>query len=171
MNMARGEGIELAQLAAAVGAQLCGPAAGRVTGVHHDSRRVEPGDLFVARRGEQADGITYVPQAVSKGAAAVLAQRDHAPAVAAVPVLLVDDIRVAIGRASALVYGDPTAALRVVGITGTNGKTTTSYLVRGALQGAGQRPGVLGTLGATFEDLRFAPLHTTPEADEVTRVA
>ena len=164
-------GASLAEIAQGFAALVEGDAGTRVTGIHHDSRRVEPGDLFVARRGERSDGLLFVQQAVDRGAVAVMAEREHAPGHAPVPVLLVEDIRQAIGRAASAIYGDPTHDLEVVGITGTNGKTTTSYLARAAIDGAGMRTGVLGTLGASFSDLRFDALHTTPEADEVARVA
>lgn len=162
----------LEQIALAVGAAVCPSVAQvSVTGIRHDSRRVQPGDLFVARRGEHADGVQFVPQAIQAGAVAILAQRDHVPAAASVPVLIVDDVRLAIGQAAAAIYGDPGRTLQVVGITGTNGKTTTSYLTCAALRGAGCRPGVLGTLGAHFDDLDFEAGHTTPEADEIMRMA
>lgn len=154
-----------------------------VSGVHHDSRAVVAGDIFVARSGEHVNGWDFVQTAINQGAVAILAQTipcDRRIAngqlnlenmAHSLPVLLVDNVRRAMGQAAALIYGDPTRDLAVVGITGTNGKTTTSYLVRAALDGAGARTGVLGTLGATFETLHFPGVHTTPEADEVARVA
>ena len=165
------DGALLSQIAQRLGVTVRGPGDPHVTGLHHDSRKVEPGDLFVARRGERSDGLRFVRQAIEQGAVAVLAESQHPPVDADVPVLLVPDIRTAIGDASNVIYGDPTAHLDVVGITGTNGKTTSSYLVRAAIDGAGGSSGVLGTLGAAFGDLRFGAVHTTPEADEVARVA
>lgn len=164
-------GASLARIAERLGVSLRDADDVRVTGLHHDSRRVEPGDLFVARRGQRSDGLRFVEQAVQQGAVGVLAETGHAPENAGVPVLLVDDIRTAIGMAANVIYGDPTADLDVIGITGTNGKTTSSYMVRAAVDGAGGRAGVLGTLGASFGDLHFGAVHTTPEADEVARVA
>jgi UDP-N-acetylmuramoyl-L-alanyl-D-glutamate--2,6-diaminopimelate ligase len=161
----------VALLARALGARLVGDGSARVRGLHHDSRRIEPGDLFVARRGERADGLAFVRDAIDRGARAVLAEQGHAPEATEVPVLLVDDVRAAIGKAASVLYGDPTAALGVVGITGTNGKTTTSYLARAAIDGAGGRAGVLGTLGVSFGELSLGAVHTTPEADELVRVA
>ncbi len=159
-------------IAAAVhGSRVLGEAAVVVRGVRHDSRLLSQGDLFVARRGEHSDGLAFVSDAIARGAAAVMAQRDHAPQSCSIPVLLVPDIRTAIGQAATVVYGDPTRELCVVGITGTNGKTTTSFLAQAALNRLGKRAGVLGTLGAHFEGLDLGSVHTTPEADEVVRLA
>ena len=149
-----------------------------IRAVHQDSRRAETGSLFVARVGEHVDGWNYASAAVDRGAVAVLTavfpdDTGHAAyrLPAHVPVLRVSDVREAIARASQLVYGDPTSRLQVVGITGTNGKTTTSYMTRVALDAAGARTAVLGTLGASFREHRFPGVHTTPEADDVMRVA
>ncbi len=161
----------LRQVAAACGGRVVGNGEVHVRGLRHDSRRIECGDLFVARKGERADGLHYVDETIARGAVAVMVQRDHVPTACSVPMLVVDDIRVAIGKAASAIYGDPTRRLAVVGITGTNGKTTTSYLARAAIDGAGGRAGVLGTLGAHFQGVDLPSAHTTPEADEVMRVA
>jgi UDP-N-acetylmuramoyl-L-alanyl-D-glutamate--2,6-diaminopimelate ligase len=88
-----------------------------------------------------------------------------------VPVLVVRNVRAAIARAAAIVYGDPTRSLSVVGITGTNGKTTTSYLVCRALEATGARPGLIGTIGYRFEDWSGDAAHPTPESADVARIA
>lgn len=165
------DAIKLSTIALRLGVSLPSDSDPRITGLHHDSRRVEPGDLFVARKGDRTDGLRFVEAAIQQGAVAVLAEAGHAPATCNVPVLLVDDIRSAIGAAANAIYGDPTEYIDVVGITGTNGKTTSSYMIRTAIDGSGGKAGVLGTLGAVFADLRFGAVHTTPEADEVARVA
>jgi UDP-N-acetylmuramoyl-L-alanyl-D-glutamate--2,6-diaminopimelate ligase len=152
-------------------ATIVGDSAVCVGGVQHDSRKVTDGDLFVARKGDKVDGLAFVADAVARGAVAVMAGRDHAPQACAVPVLLVGDIRTAIGQAALVVYGDPSAQMPVIGITGTNGKTTTSYMMQALIDRTGGRAGVLGTLGAHFEGLDLASGHTTPEADEVVRIA
>jgi UDP-N-acetylmuramoyl-L-alanyl-D-glutamate--2,6-diaminopimelate ligase len=163
----------LAAVAAEIGQALVrGNGAIRVRGVRQDSRRVQQGDLFVARKGEKTDGLQFVQAAIDKGAAAIMAQEDHAPqGDLPVPVLLVRDIRTAISQAASMLYGHPGRALEVVGITGTNGKTTTSYLVQVAIAGAGKKAAVLGTLGARFEGLDLPSGHTTPEADDLIRMA
>jgi len=144
-----------------------------VTGVRHDSRAVERGDLFVARKGGSADGNTFVAAAVARGAAAVFAK--HGATFRedlGVPVVLGDDPELALAFASAAVYRQPSFSLDVVGITGTNGKTTTAHLVRAALDGAAKTPvcGTIGTVGYGFAGALEPASHTTPEADELTRV-
>ena len=116
-----------------------------VTRCTSDSRRTRPGDLFVALPGVEHDGHEYIADAVRRGAAAVLASRP-APGVA-LPVCYVDDTRAAYGQLCQALAGQPSRAVKVVGITGTNGKTTTSILTASALQAAGHAPGVIGTLG------------------------
>jgi UDP-N-acetylmuramoyl-L-alanyl-D-glutamate--2,6-diaminopimelate ligase len=146
-----------------------GAAGVRVTGVHHDSRRVEPGDLFVARAGFRADGRRFIAAARDRGAvAALIAPGTDA---AGLPRLVVDDVPHGLAYASAAVYGHPTFALEVVGITGTNGKTTTAHLVQAAVDAAGHRCGIVGTLGNRYRDLDVPTAHTSPEADELARVA
>ena len=141
-----------------------------VCGVHHDSRAVEPGDLFVARAGAKTDGSAFITQAIARGAVALLL-RAGTQAPAGIPVLEVEDVPRSLAFAADAVYGHPTAALKVVGITGTNGKTTTSQLVRACLDAQGARTGVVGTLGNRFESLDLPSAFTSPEADELARVA
>jgi len=170
----RPRGLRLDELARELpmAADVAGDATARVMGVQHDSRAVRAGDLFVARRGAKVDGARFVEDAVTRGAAAVMAARGVVDvARAGVPVLEVDDPAAALGYAASAVYGHPSFALEVVGITGTNGKTTTAHLVRAAIDGALGRPscGVLGTVGHSFDGWRSVAEHTTPEADELAR--
>lgn len=161
----------IADLAAALARfepRLVGPSYVRVSGVCQDSRRVRRGDLFVARAGARADGARYVEQALALGAHALLVERDHAPSTDAVPVLSVNDVRAALPFAADLVHGSPSRALRLVGITGTNGKTTSAWLVQHALSGAGLASARLGTLGYSFGNETLDYGFTTPEADELT---
>jgi UDP-N-acetylmuramoyl-L-alanyl-D-glutamate--2,6-diaminopimelate ligase len=152
---------------------IMGDAGVRVTGVRHDSRAIEAGDLFVARRGERSDGLAFVDTAVARGATAILAQRD-APGSGAwpVPAILVDDVGDALAFAAAAVYGHPAFTLEIAGVTGTNGKTTVTHLVRALVDGAlgGAFCGTIGTVGHRFKDLAIEAAHTTPEADELARV-
>jgi UDP-N-acetylmuramoyl-L-alanyl-D-glutamate--2,6-diaminopimelate ligase len=153
-------------------ADVAGDPAVRVRGVRHDSRAVQPGDLFVARRGEKVDGVLFVRDAVGRGATAVMAARGAIDAQeASVPVLFVDDPAAALGFAASAVYGHPSFSLEVVGITGTNGKTTTAHLARAAVDGALGAPlcGILGTVGQRFGDWSAPAEHTTPEADDLAR--
>jgi UDP-N-acetylmuramoyl-L-alanyl-D-glutamate--2,6-diaminopimelate ligase len=147
-------------------------AAIRITGVQHDSRRVEPDDLYVVRRGASFDGRAFLADVVAKGARAVLAARDLDLPELPVPILRVDDVAEGLAYAAAAVYGHPAFSLDIVGVTGTNGKTTTTHLVRAAIDGAAGRPacGVVGTVGHSYAGRTVAASHTTPEADELARV-
>jgi UDP-N-acetylmuramoyl-L-alanyl-D-glutamate--2,6-diaminopimelate ligase len=175
------EGMSLGDLAREIPggtATVEGDASVLCTGVHHDSRQVRPGDLFVVRRGEKYDGNAFVADAVARGAVAVLAERHDGPTSASVvrapsvPVLRVDDVATGLAYTAAAVYGHPAFSLDVIGITGTNGKTTTTHLVRAAIDGALGRPlcGIVGTIGHSYAGRTVAASHTTPEADELARV-
>ncbi len=163
--------VPLAQVAEVIGGRLTEASLGVAYGIRQDSRTIGSGEIFVARAGALADGLDFVAQAISRGACAVLAERGHAPDCPGVPVLVVDDVRLAMARAAAVIYDDPSQALPTVGVTGTNGKTTTCALVRSVLESAGHRPAVMGTLGAGIGDRQIATRHNTPEADELTRIA
>ena len=168
----RGAGVSLADVAQAAGANaVSADHSPQVFGIHHNSRCIEPGDIFVARRGELADGLYFVDQAVARGACAIMAERGHVPPRPLVPLLVADDIRAALARAAAEIYGQPTRVLSVVGVTGTNGKTTTCSHICSALAALGHLPASLGTLGVRFGKLAKHIGHNTPEADELTRIA
>jgi UDP-N-acetylmuramoyl-L-alanyl-D-glutamate--2,6-diaminopimelate ligase len=149
---------------------LEGDAGVRIRGVHHDSRRIVPGDLFVVRRGATHDGRAFVASAKEKGAVAALAE--PGVDVHGLPALRTDDVPTALAYAAAAVYGHPAFTLDVIGITGTNGKTTTTHLVRAAIDGALGLPlcGTIGTVGHTFAGRTIDAAHTTPESDELARV-
>ncbi len=167
------DGMTLADLAREIpgATSVEGDASVRCFGVHHDSRHVDPGDLFVVRRGAQHDGSAFVEGAALRGAVAILAERGLALATT-LPVLRVDDVPTGLAYTAAAVYGHPAFALDIIGITGTNGKTTTSHLVRAAIDGALGVPkcGIVGTIGHTYAGRTIAAAHTTPEADELARV-
>ncbi len=139
-----------------------------VSGVQHDSRRVAGGDLFVAVPGETHDGVSFVGDALARGAVAVMAEQ-RLPL--EVPQITVPDARVGLGRAAELVYGTPTTVLHTVGITGTNGKTTTAYLLKQAIEGASGKPALIGTTGLVAAGAERPSLHTTPEGDDISRFA
>ncbi|MFI1517696.1 UDP-N-acetylmuramoyl-L-alanyl-D-glutamate--2,6-diaminopimelate ligase [Kitasatospora cineracea] len=148
---------------------LEGPA---VTGVTHDSRAVRPGDVYVAFPGANHHGAAFAAGAVASGAVAVLTDAAGAElaADAGVPLLVVDSPREAMGPLAAAVYGTPSASMLMIGLTGTNGKTTTSYLVEGGLRGAGRLPGVIGTVEMRVGEERIKSERTTPEATELHAV-
>jgi UDP-N-acetylmuramoyl-L-alanyl-D-glutamate--2,6-diaminopimelate ligase len=125
----------------------------------------------VARAGARADGKRFIADAAAKGAAAVLVERGSDADTHGLPRIEAADVPRALAFAAAAVYGHPTFTLEVVGITGTNGKTTTAHLVQAAVDAAGGRCGIVGTLGSRFEDLDLPTAHTSPEADELARIA
>lgn len=139
-----------------------------VTGVAHDSRAVEPGDLYVALVGQRFDGRTFAPAAVGQGAVAA-AGPGAAPAGLSVPWVPVEDPRSVLGPLSALVYGHPDQELVLVGVTGTNGKSTVATLVSAILTAADLPAGFIGTLGYRFGERAFPGGHTTPEASDLFR--
>jgi len=131
----------------------------------YDSRRVESGDLFCAVRGAVSDGNRFAEQAVKSGAVAVLTEDGSLQA--NVPLLIVPDDRQAVALAAHALYGDPTERIRMIGVTGTNGKTTITHILQSVLKAAGRRVGRIGTVGWEFEG-RSEPLaRTTPEAPDL----
>jgi UDP-N-acetylmuramoyl-L-alanyl-D-glutamate--2,6-diaminopimelate ligase len=139
-----------------------------VTGVTASAAWVRRGDLFAAIRGATVHGARFAAQAVEHGAAAVLTDRAGLDLVPdGVPVLVSDDVRRDVGPVSAAIYGTPTDALSVLGVTGTSGKTTTTFLVRAGLQAAGRVPGLIGTVATMIGDEEISTGFTTPEAPEL----
>ena len=131
-----------------------------------DDRRVEPGTVFFCVPGFTRDGHDFAPAAVARGAAALVV--DHLlDGVGDVPQVVVDDVRAAMAPAAAALAGDPTARLRTVGITGTNGKTTSAHLLRGVLAAAGHPTGLLGTVSSIVGGVERPTIRTTPEALEL----
>jgi UDP-N-acetylmuramoyl-L-alanyl-D-glutamate--2,6-diaminopimelate ligase len=151
-------------------ATVLGPdvAVGDVT---HDSRLVEPGDLFVAVRGLETDGHRYLAAALEAGAAAVAVEEALAvPRDDELSQLVVDDTRSALGPLAAAVHGEPSQRIAVVGVTGTNGKTTVTHLLESIVSAAGMTPGVIGTVGAHLGVARVPLARTTPEASDLQRL-
>ena len=137
------------------------PGALEITGLAYDSGRVQAGTLFFCVPGYERDGHDFAPVAVAAGAAALVLER---PLGLGVPEILVESSRAAIGPLAARFYRDPTAELRVVGVTGTNGKTTTAHLVRSLLEAGGEPCGLLGTVESVIAGARRPATRTTPEA-------
>ena len=141
----------------------------RISSLTCDSRAVQPGSLFFALRGTHADGHGFIEKAVAAGAAAVVL-KDALYAPSGLPWIKVSDGRAAMGRMSAKFYGDPTAGKPLIGITGTNGKTTTTYLIEAILAAAGLQAAVLGTISYRFGTTAIEASHTTPESTELQKV-
>src|SRR5215218_4171025 len=141
-----------------------GPDDVEITGLAFDNRAVVPGALFFCVPGFTRDGHDFAADAVARGAAALVVTR---PLGLGVPELLVDDVRRAMATAAARFHGDPTATLKVAGITGTSGKTTTAYLLRQLLEASGRHCGLLGSVSTVVGGDERPAIRTTPEAIEL----
>ncbi len=162
--------MKLAHLIAAIEPTAVSGLAGEgpeVGSLHYSSRTVTPGGIFVALRGLKADGHEFVGEALARGAVAVVAEREVA---AAVPRIIVPSTRRALAELSARFYGDPSAALTVTAVTGTNGKTTTAFLIESMLQAAGRRTGLIGTIETRYADRTRPSPVTTPESLDLQRI-
>jgi UDP-N-acetylmuramoyl-L-alanyl-D-glutamate--2,6-diaminopimelate ligase len=168
--------VRVAELLGLAGnAALTGPgggaSAGAVTGVTLRANQVRPGDLFAALPGSRVHGADFAADALAAGAAAVLTDPAGAGRIgelgSAVPVLVHDDPRAVLGRLAARIYGNPSAKLAIIGVTGTSGKTTTSYLVEAGLAGCGLVTGLIGTVQTRIAGHRLASAFTTPEAPDL----
>ncbi|HEX6465225.1 MAG TPA: UDP-N-acetylmuramoyl-L-alanyl-D-glutamate--2,6-diaminopimelate ligase, partial [Vicinamibacterales bacterium] len=137
--------------------------------IAYDSRQVKPGAIFVALRGVHADGARFVPQAIANGAAAIVSE-SAPPAGIAVPWVQVASARAALAELAAEFYGNPSEQLALIGITGTNGKTTTSYLLAAIFEAAGIKCGRLGTIGYLVGGREDNAARTTPEAPELQQM-
>jgi UDP-N-acetylmuramoyl-L-alanyl-D-glutamate--2,6-diaminopimelate ligase len=164
----------VSELAADLGLTLVGDPDAVVTGISLSGQRIAPGDLYAALPGSRVHGIEYADQAVDAGAVAILTDQagvdrvNPASAVlAGVPVLLTAEPRRLLGRLSARVYDDPATRMRMIGVTGTQGKTTTTRLLVGALEQAGRTAGVIGTVGTRINGRDVKTALTTPEAPDL----
>jgi UDP-N-acetylmuramoyl-L-alanyl-D-glutamate--2,6-diaminopimelate ligase len=140
-----------------------------ILGLAYDSRRVAAGDLFFAIRGARFDGNRFMPKAIAKGAAAVVSALDPVEGLA-MPWIQVRDERAAMARIAGNFYGHPTGRLHVIGVTGTNGKTTTTYIVESILKAAGRPTAVFGTIEYRGPGFDFAAERTTPEAPDLEKL-
>jgi UDP-N-acetylmuramoyl-L-alanyl-D-glutamate--2,6-diaminopimelate ligase len=140
-----------------------------VTGVTHDSRAVQPGDLYAALPGSRNHGAAFASAAAALGAVAVLTDRAGAEQArpAGLPLLVVPDPRSVLGDLAAWIFDEPSRRLRVLGVTGTNGKTTTAYLIAAGLRDLGHVPGLIGTIETRIGDEQIPSERTTPEAPEL----
>ena len=134
-----------------------------ITGVANDSRRVKPGHLFVAVPGYKEDGLRFVVDALGRGCVAVLTDR-RAHGLPRVPQVVVPDVRRALAHVASHFYRNPSSALTVVGVTGTKGKTTTTYLVRSMFEAAGGKVGLLGTISYVIGEREIPAPMTTPDS-------
>jgi UDP-N-acetylmuramoyl-L-alanyl-D-glutamate--2,6-diaminopimelate ligase len=164
---AKTEAQRLSALASSAGGRLVGPEIA-VTGITANSREVRPGDLFAALPGQRRHGARFAEQALAGGAVAVLTDpAGFALLPPGLPAVVVDDVRACLGALAATVYGRPSQALAVLGVTGTSGKTTTTFLVRAGLTAAERAAGLIGTVATMIGEQSVATGLTTPEAPDV----
>ena len=140
-----------------------------IEGIHYDSRMIKPGHLFVAVKGHDLDGHTYIPDAINNGAVAVVTEKSCRIS-EDITEIRVPDSRGTLSKLAARFYRDPCKELQVVGITGTNGKTTTSYIIESILLAAGKSPGVIGTINYRFSGNISPNPVTTPESLDFMRI-
>ncbi|GAB6137079.1 UDP-N-acetylmuramoyl-L-alanyl-D-glutamate--2,6-diaminopimelate ligase [Halanaerobaculum tunisiense] len=139
-----------------------------ITGLAYDSREVGPGDLFVAISGFKQDGHQFISEAIANGAQAIIVEQDIV--VDKIPIIKVADTRQALARVSAKFYGYPAEELTVIGVTGTNGKTTTTYLIRSILKKIGVNTGLIGTIENELGNETKKARRTTPESLDLQRM-
>ena len=135
-----------------------------VSAVTDDSRHVRPGTVFVAVKGEREDGHAYLGRAVEAGAVALIVQDGSRLPSVTIPAVAIRNTRQELGALTSRVLGDPSGRLRMIGVTGTNGKTTTTYLAKAVLEAAGKRVGLIGTVSYHIGSERIEASHTTPGA-------
>ncbi len=140
-----------------------------IQSIHYDSRTVTPGGLFVAIQGHRLNGHAYIEEAIEKGAVAIMTEHEW-PEQSSVSVVQVENARVALAALSSAFYGEPHREVRMIGITGTNGKTTTAYLIESILNAAGLEAGVIGTINYRFGGQSFTNPVTTPESLDLMRL-
>ena len=138
-----------------------------ITGVVYDSRKVEPGSLFVCLKGFQADGHQYIGKAVESGATAIIVEDTDQCEAYDVTFLKVNDSREALANVSAQWFGNPSQSMTMIGLTGTKGKTTTAHMVKRIFEEAGHTVGMIGTLGAYIGEEKIPTKNTTPESYEL----
>ncbi|MFM8383849.1 MAG: UDP-N-acetylmuramoyl-L-alanyl-D-glutamate--2,6-diaminopimelate ligase [Actinomycetota bacterium] len=164
----------LSQLANFLGVQASSQADTTFSGVCSDSRKIEAGDLFIAFPGARSHGSAFLATALERGARAILTDQqgdEVASRIApAIPRLVVSKPRSICGLVASWFYGEPSKSLFVAGVTGTNGKTTTTYLLEQIWRAAGYRSGLIGTIGVQVGEQKIPATHTTPESDELQRL-
>lgn len=157
--------MKLSEIYDGIPCSICGDADTDITGVCYDSREVKPGDLFFCIAGFSEDGNKYAADAVQRGAAAIAATRRHPEL--PVPQVLAENDRRSMAQAAAAFYGHPSRQLKMVGVTGTNGKTTTTYMVKHIAEAAGHKVGLIGTIRNMIGGEELHAERTTPESPDL----
>lgn len=135
-----------------------------ITGIEHDSRKIKKGNVFVAIEGFTVDGHSFVKEAIENGAICVVIQKDTIIAQEGITVLKVEDTQLALAKFSSIVYYEPSKNLNLVGVTGTNGKTSITYLIKALFDAEGEKTGIIGTMGSIVNGEQRDNINTTPES-------
>ena len=156
----------LKQIATLLGKSLDGDVS--ITGISYDSRSVKDGDIFICLTGEKTDGHNHIKEAEAKGAKAIIAEKKIE---SSLPVIYVNDTQIALAKVANCFYGEPSEKIKIIGVTGTNGKTTTTHLIQHIFENNDLKTAVIGTLG-TRENTKsdyYDAKHTTPQAPELQK--
>ncbi len=161
----------LKELAALVdGAKIIGSGEVEITGIEHDSRKIVAGNLFVCFEGAHFDGHNFINQVAKQGAAAILTTRENIQPPAGISALVVPEMLSSLAKIVPYFYDYPSQKMRVIGITGTNGKTTTSYMIRSILKEAGKKVGLIGTIQMIIGEETFPIHNTTPNVIDLQHI-
>lgn len=149
-----------------------GPLDRQVSSISADSRKCRKDSLFVARRGTQRDGVNFIDEAVRSGARTIVIEQGggHIPQVQNATVVIVENAEIALAAMAHALHDYPTQGLRVIGVTGTNGKTTCTFLLKALFEAAGEKVGLIGTTGIYIGEVMLPATHTTPEAIELAEL-
>lgn len=138
-----------------------------IKGVSFDSRKVKDGYIFIALKGQKEDGHRFIPEAIERGAKAIVVENKTSFLISDVVEIVVEDTKKALAIISSRFYGNPSSKLKIAGITGTNGKTTTSFIVKSILEKAGQKSGLIGTISYQIGERQITSFNTTPESADL----
>ncbi|MCX7872559.1 MAG: UDP-N-acetylmuramoyl-L-alanyl-D-glutamate--2,6-diaminopimelate ligase, partial [Verrucomicrobiae bacterium] len=144
-----------------------GPLNREITGIAYDSRHITPGMLFVALRGQNVDGHNFIMDAIERGASAIVCDRNNLVIPQKVTKVIVEDTRESLAKISAAFYNNPSRKLKVIGVTGTNGKTTVAFMIKTILESAGYKCGLIGTIRYEIGERVIPAWRTTPESLEL----
>ena len=143
----------------------------KINKIEYDSKKIEDGDLFVAISGLKEDGHDYIEEAIKKGASSIVVKENYdVPEVQNVTYVKVKDTRIALAKLAAKYYDNPASKLKMIGITGTKGKTTTAYMIRDILLASGKKTGMIGTIYNTYGDKKIEAIRTSPESLDLQKL-
>ncbi len=151
--------------------EIIGDSKVKINKIEYDSKKIEKGDLFVAITGLKEDGHSYIEEAIDKGAIAIIVNKEYKVEESKnITYVKVEDTRIALAVVSATYYDNPAGKLKIIGITGTKGKTTTAYMIRDILNASGKKTGMIGTIFNTYADKQIEAIRTSPESLDLQKL-